>query len=115
MKPLAIDSYTVTSAVGRGREAHVAALRAERTGLAQQKFEDAELATWIGAVAGLESVTLPRELAAFDCRNNRLAELALGADGFVEAVAAARAPYGARRIGVLIGTSPSGVRHTEIA
>ena len=115
MKPLAIDSYTVTSAVGRGREAHVAALRAERTGLAQQKFEDAELATWIGAVAGLESVTLPRELAAFACRNNRLAELALGADGFLEAVAAARAHYGARRIGVFIGTSTSGVRHTEIA
>jgi len=115
MKPLGIDSYTVTSAVGRGRDAHVAALRAERTGLARQKFEDADLATWIGAVAGLESVRVPRELAAFDCRNNRLAELALGADGFLEAVAAARAHFGARRIGVFIGTSTSGVRHTEVA
>jgi 3-oxoacyl-[acyl-carrier-protein] synthase-1 len=91
MKPLAIDSYTVTSAVGRGRDAHVAALRAERTGLAQRTFEDSELATWVGVVDGLESVKLPRELAAFDCRNNRLAELALGADGFLEAVAAAGA------------------------
>lgn len=115
MKPLAIDSYTVTSAVGRGRDAHVAALRAERTGLAQRTFEDSELATWVGVVDGLESVKLPRELAAFDCRNNRLAELALGADGFLEAVAAARAHYGTRRIGVFIGTSTSGVRHTEIA
>jgi 3-oxoacyl-[acyl-carrier-protein] synthase I len=115
MKPLAIDAYTVTSAVGRGRAAHVGALRAERTGLAQQAFEDAELATWVGAVTGLESVTLPRALAAFDCRNNRLAELALGADGFLEAVAAARAHYGARRVGVFVGTSTSGVRHTEIA
>jgi len=115
MKPLAIDSYTVTSAVGRGREAHLAALRAERTGLTQQNFEDAELATWVGAVDGLESVRLPHELAAFDCRNNRLAELALGADGFAEAVAAARARHGARRIGVFIGTSTSGVRQTEIA
>jgi 3-oxoacyl-[acyl-carrier-protein] synthase I len=115
MKPLAIDSYTVTSAVGRGRDAHMSALRGERTGLTQQSFEDAELVTWVGAVAGIDSVRLPRELAAFDCRNNRLAELALGADGFLEAVAGARAHYGARRIGVFIGTSTSGVRHTELA
>jgi 3-oxoacyl-[acyl-carrier-protein] synthase-1 len=115
MKPLAIDSYTVTSAVGRGRDAHLAALRDEHTGLAQQKFEDAELATWVGAVTGLESVALPRPLSAFDCRNNRLAELALGNDGFLDAVAAARARFGARRVGVFIGTSTSGVRHTEIA
>ncbi len=115
MNPLAIVSYTVTSAVGRGRAAHLAALRAERTGLAPRNFADAELATWIGAVAGLESVKLPTELTAFDCRNNRLAELALGTDGFLDDVAAARARYGARRIGVFIGTSTSGVRQTEIA
>jgi 3-oxoacyl-[acyl-carrier-protein] synthase I len=115
MKPLAITSYTVTSAAGRGRDAHVAALRAGRTGLGARQFEDAELTCWIGAVAGLESVQLPRELANFDCRNNRLAELALGADGFLEAVAAARAHHGARRVGVFIGTSTSGVRHTELA
>jgi 3-oxoacyl-[acyl-carrier-protein] synthase I len=115
MTPLAISSYTVTSAVGRGRDAHLAALRAERTGLAEQKFEDAELATWIGAVAGVDSVRLPRGLAEFDCRNNRLAELALGADGFLDAVAVARERYGARRVGVFIGTSTSGVRQTELA
>jgi 3-oxoacyl-[acyl-carrier-protein] synthase I len=115
MKPLAISSYTVTSAAGRGRDAHVAALRAERTGLASRNFEDAALACWIGEVAGLESVRLPHALAGFDCRNNRLAELALGADGFIEAVAATRAHFGARRVGVFIGTSTSGVRHTELA
>ena len=115
MKPLAITSYTVTSAVGAGRAAHIAALRAERTGLTEQRFEDATLACWIGAVAGVESVVLPREFAPFDCRNNRLAELALAQDGFLAAVDAARARYGARRIGVFIGTSTSGVRHTELA
>ena len=115
MKPLAITSYTVTSAVGAGRDAHIGALRAERTGLTEQRFEDSTLACWIGAVAGLESVALPGELARFDCRNNRLAEVALAQDGFIEAVAAARAEYGARRVGVFIGTSTSGVRHTELA
>ena len=49
MKPLAVTSYTVTSALGAGRAAHVAALRAERTGLTEQRFEDSALACWIGA------------------------------------------------------------------
>ncbi|MET0225161.1 MAG: beta-ketoacyl-ACP synthase [Dokdonella sp.] len=115
MKPLAITSHTVTSAVGAGRAAHLDALRAERTGLTEQRFEDSQLACWIGAVAGLDSVVLPPPLAPFDCRNNRLAEVALAQDGFLEAVGAARAKYGARRIGVFIGTSTSGVRHTELA
>jgi 3-oxoacyl-[acyl-carrier-protein] synthase-1 len=115
MKPLAITSYTVTSAVGAGRAAHIDALRAERTGLTEQRFEDSTLACWIGAVAGLESIVLPGALAHFDCRNNRLAERALAQDGFLDAIDAARAKYGPRRIGVFIGTSTSGVRHTELA
>ena len=80
MKPLAISSYTVTSAVGRGRAAHIAALRAERTGLAEQRFEDCDAAlldrrgrrTRVGRHCRASS-------RAWDCRNNRLAELALGA------------------------------------
>jgi 3-oxoacyl-[acyl-carrier-protein] synthase-1 len=115
MKPLAITAHTVTCAAGRGSAAFLASLRTGRTGLAQERFEDSGLATWVGAVAGLESVKLPASLATWDCRNNRLAELTLGADGFLEAVAAARARHGARRIGVFIGTSTSGVRHTELA
>jgi 3-oxoacyl-[acyl-carrier-protein] synthase-1 len=115
MKPLAITACTVTSAIGRGREAHIAALRAEKTGLSQLPFEDAALPCWVGAVRGLDSVTLPRELSGWDCRNNRLAEAALGADGFIDAVEAARARHGARRIGVFVGTSTSGVRQTELA
>jgi 3-oxoacyl-[acyl-carrier-protein] synthase I len=115
MKPLAVTSYTVTSAAGRGRAAHLDALIGERTGLSELRFEDSALACWIGKVDGLESVALPQQLAAFDCRNNRLAELALAQDGFTDAVAAARARYGATRIGVFMGTSTSGVRHTELA
>jgi len=115
MKPLVVSSFTVTSAVGRGRAAHLDALLRERTGLTEQRFEDSALACWIGKVDGVESVALPKELAAFDCRNNRLAELTLAQDGFVDAVAKARARYGATRIGVFVGTSTSGVRQTEIA
>jgi 3-oxoacyl-[acyl-carrier-protein] synthase-1 len=52
---------------------------------------------------------------SFDCRNNRLAQLGLIADGFGQAVAQARSRYGARRIGVILGTSTSGILQTEIA
>ena len=54
-------------------------------------------------------------LAAFDCRNNRLADIALRTDGFADAVAAARARYGAGRIGVVVGTSTSGILAGEDA
>ena len=57
----------------------------------------------------------PATLAGFDCRNNRLAALALRQDGFMAAVAAARARHGAGRIGVFAGTSTSGLLQTETA
>ena len=62
-----------------------------------------------------EEVRLRDEHADFDCRNHRLALLALEQDGFLDAVAAARARHGAGRVGVFIGTSTAGIRSTEIA
>ena len=54
-------------------------------------------------------------LPAYDCRNNRLAQLALEQDGFMTAAAEARARYGARRIGVYLGTTSSGILEVESA
>ncbi|HYG33010.1 MAG TPA: beta-ketoacyl-[acyl-carrier-protein] synthase family protein, partial [Methylophilaceae bacterium] len=58
---------------------------------------------------------IQRELAEFDCRNNRLAQLGMEQDGFVDAVRAAVTKYGADRVGVLMGTSTSGILQTELA
>ena len=58
---------------------------------------------------------LPTALARFDCRNNRLAALALRSDGFDAHVRSAAARHGAQRVGVLVGTSTSGILQTEIA
>ena len=63
------------------------ALRERRSGLQRNDFGAAPLATWIGRVAGLEEQPLPRQLADWDCRNNRLAWRGLLADGFIDAVA----------------------------
>ena len=115
MSALALTSFTATSAIGRGLEATLASLRAQRSGLTPCRFETAALETCVGEVAGVDEVRLPRELCEFDCRNNRLAWLALAQDGFTAAVARCVAHHGARRIGVFLGTSTSGILETEIA
>lgn len=115
MQPLAINAYTVVNALGAGTRAVAGALREKRSGLAPCDFETVSLDTWIGRVPGLEDVRLRGDLSAYDCRNNRLAQLALEADGFAASVAAARERYGAARIGVFMGTSTSGILQTELA
>lgn len=114
MNPLRVSTYTVSSAVGAGRAAHVQALRAGTTGLGRLAFDTNNLDCWLGEVRDFD-VPLTGALADWDCRNNRLAEFALNQDGFLDAVAASRARYGATRVGLFIGTSTSGVQHTELA
>jgi 3-oxoacyl-[acyl-carrier-protein] synthase-1 len=114
MAPLSVTRYTLTSALGAGVAAQLAALRGGRTGLAQKRFETCELACWIGEVAGLDQ-PLTGEHAQWDCRNNRLAWLALRQDGFFDAASKLRDRYGAARVGVFIGTSTAGVHSTELA
>jgi 3-oxoacyl-[acyl-carrier-protein] synthase-1 len=115
ISPLRLSAYTVTNALGRGRDATLTALRTGHSGLRRCDFPDAHLDTWIGRVAGLEDAPISGDLALYDCRNNRLARLGLEQDGFADAVAAARNRYGADRIGVYLGTSTSGIQQTELA
>jgi len=115
VSPLALTSFTATSAIGRGLDATLTSLRAQRSGLLPCRFETVRLDTCIGEVPGIDRVKLPAELAEFDCRNNRLAWLAMSEDGFAARVAERAAHYGAQRIGVFLGTSTSGILETEIA
>ena len=112
---LAITRYTLTNCLGAGNAATLAGLRAKGSGLVPCRFETAELDTYVGPVRELDKIRLPAALQAYDCRLHRLAELALGQDGFAEAVAEARNRYGAERIGVFLGTSTSGILQTELA
>ena len=112
---LLISASTLVNALGRGSRACFDALEAARGGLRRCDFDDADLDTWIGRVDGLEDEPVVDELAGFDCRNNRLAQLGLRQDDFVERAAQARDRYGAARVGVFIGTSTSGVLQAELA
>ncbi len=116
MTPLAISAYTATTALGAGRQAQVQALDQRRSGLRENDFGPApRLDCWIGRVDGVEDVTLPPELAQWDCRNNRLAWLALQQDGLLEAARAAGARYGTDRVAVIVGTSTSSIGASEEA
>jgi 3-oxoacyl-[acyl-carrier-protein] synthase I len=114
LQPLLLRHFAIVSCLGAGLEATLDGLRAGRSGLQPRRFEGG-FDTWVGEVAGLDSVCLPSNLAKFDCRNNLLAAHALAQDGFREAVAAARERYGDHRIGIFAGTSTSGIRQTEDA
>lgn len=115
MTPLQLTHFTATSCLGRGLAPTVAALRAARGALAPCRFGTAELPTYVGEVDGLDTVRLPPALQRFDCRNNRLARLALLQDDFDAAVRTSIGRWGRRRVGIFIGTSTSGILETELA
>ncbi|MET3495398.1 beta-ketoacyl-[acyl-carrier-protein] synthase family protein [Variovorax boronicumulans] len=115
ISPLQITAYTATSAVGIGKAPLADALEHSRSGLRTNDFGKDPLPTYIGRVEGLEDLRLPEAQAGWDCRNNRLAWLGLQADGFIEAVAAAREKYGASRVALILGTSTSSIGETELA
>jgi 3-oxoacyl-[acyl-carrier-protein] synthase-1 len=115
VRPLAMTAFCIASSLGAGCVATLAALRQGTSGLAPCRFETVDLPTYVGAAPGVDDVRLDPALGRFDCRNNRLARLALAQDGFETAIEAARARYGSGRIGVFLGTSTSGILQTEQA
>jgi 3-oxoacyl-[acyl-carrier-protein] synthase I len=114
-QPLVLSEFTATSCIGKGVDATLTSLVAQGSGLKRCDFETVKIDTHIGEVADVDAQRLPMNLKAFDCRNNRLAELAVRQDGFADAAAAAAARWGRRRVGVFIGTSTSGIMQTELA
>ena len=113
--PLSIDAYTSTSAAGVGNSALHDSLRRRVGGLRQNDFPPAAgLPAWIGRIDALETIALPSAWRDYDCRNQRLAALALDQDDFSDHVAAACRRYGPARIGCLVGSSTSGMLETEL-
>ena len=115
MQPIYLSAFTASSALGHGLKATLHALQSEQSGLRENDFQENPIPTWIGRVEGIEQEKIPAALSAYDCRNNRLAQIGLQQDGFVSAVERAKAVYGADRVGVILGTSTSGNLETEIA
>ena len=116
MHPLKITNCTISTALGLGNDNNWHKLLDGQSGLKRCDFAGAGgLDTWIGEVPGVDACQLPAALDAYDCRNNRLAWLALGEDGLRESVALAAERYGRDRVAVFVGTSTSGILQTELA
>ncbi len=113
---IAITAMTTTSALGAGIPALRAALSEERSALRPTPvIQDTQPPGFVGAIDLLDTTFLPTELQPWDCRNNRLAWLALQQDDFLQSAQRAVARHGADRVAVFLGTSTSGIACTEIA
>lgn len=108
-----MSAYTLTSALGAGNDATLAALRDRCGGLREVALRTGRK-TWLGLVDD-EAVggPLQSEEALYDCRAHRMLGRALARDGFADSVAAARERYGAGRVGCFVGTIASGLAHLE--
>jgi 3-oxoacyl-[acyl-carrier-protein] synthase-1 len=112
---LGITATAVVHPAGHGTPALWDAVSRGRTGLHPNDLPWCDLPCWIGTVPGVDDASLSEHLGAWDCRSHRLAWLALQDATFRRAVAAAVAAHGAHRVGVVLGTSTSGIQSTEAA
>jgi 3-oxoacyl-[acyl-carrier-protein] synthase-1 len=115
LQPLFFNRYAIASSAGIGLDSMAQALGAMHSGLAPCTFETVKLDTFAGQLPDSMLTAVRADLAEFDCRNNRVAQLCLRQDGFEAAVLSARERYGAARVGVFVGTSTSGILETELA
>ncbi|HIL87065.1 MAG TPA: beta-ketoacyl-[acyl-carrier-protein] synthase family protein [Candidatus Marinimicrobia bacterium] len=115
MKPIQVSASTLVNALGVGKESMVDAMFNSHSGLRNSNYPGMNFNTFLGLIDEADNVELEEKLIKFDCRNNRLAKLALDTDNFREEVDIAIAKYGKSRVGVFLGTSTSGIAETENA
>ncbi|MEJ6022747.1 beta-ketoacyl-ACP synthase [Ramlibacter sp. PS4R-6] len=112
---LGIAASTIVHPAGHGAAALWQAVSRGESALRSGAVDWCELPCWLGAVPGVDDDAQFAHLGAWDCRNLRLAWLALRDRAFADAVTAAVAAHGAARVGLVLGTSTSGIRSTEVA
>ena len=112
---LSLSASTIVHPSGHGCPALWDAVVQARSGLRQNNLDWCDLPCWLGMVAEVDQIDLPLHLAQWDSRNHRLAWLALQETSFRKAVLLAVSRHGSHRVGLVLGTSTSGTRQTEIA
>ncbi|NTY36330.1 beta-ketoacyl-[acyl-carrier-protein] synthase family protein [Burkholderia diffusa] len=110
--PVYLSALGMVNALGGSVDEIAAALRTGVSpGMGPHAAEPSR--GWVGQVRSPLDIAPPARLTHFDCRNNRLLLAALAQ--IAPAVDAVVARHGPRRIGVVIGTSTSGIRAAEDA
>lgn len=114
LSPVAVSAYQCVSAAGDDVESLYAALIANRCCLKPLSLFDIPFQTLVGEVVSPLPEISPA-LKAYDCRNARLALKALNQGGFRADLERAVAKYGPGRLGLVLGTSTSGIYDSENA
>ncbi|TDV39013.1 3-oxoacyl-[acyl-carrier-protein] synthase-1 [Paraburkholderia caballeronis] len=110
LRPVYLHALGMVNALGGDVTAIVGALaRGEAPGMGPIRTRLGE--AFVGRVVGPLDVAPPAALAHYDCRNNRLLLLALAQ--IRPQIDVARERFGAGRIGVVLGTSTSGISAAE--
>jgi 3-oxoacyl-[acyl-carrier-protein] synthase-1 len=112
LPPVYLHALGMVNALGGDVASIVLALEAAQSpgmGLMHTGIGDA----YVGRVSTPLDTALPATLKRFDCRNNRMLLAAL--EQIRPEIEAARERYGAHRIGVVLGTSTSGIDAAEVA
>ncbi len=114
ISPAAVTAYQCVSAAGDDVEALWRSLIANRSCLRPLRLFEIPFETVVGEVT-LPLPDIRPSLKAYDCRNARLALKSLGQGDFRANVELAMARYGAGRVGIVLGTSTSGISDSENA
>ncbi len=109
----AITARAAVTCIGSGRAPHVEAMRGMRSGLAPCDLPDIAIRCYIGRVRNVEEIAFPSAHGGWDNRASRLALMALETDGVLDAVRQSVSRWGARRVGLVLGTSTSGIERLE--
>ena len=117
LPPLPITACSVFSACGLGTQSLYAALLDGQHCLHPPRLFAIDFPAYCGEVASDLLPKLKPSLQEFSTRNARIALATINhpADGLRSAVAQAVDRYGAQRVGIVLGTSTSGIYETEKA
>lgn len=116
IEPVAISAYSTVNACGSGNAALLTALMGNTSYLAPLTLFELSFNTPVGEIK--QSLPdIPPALAIYRSRNAQVALAALNQveDGVRQTIERAKSHYGRERIGVVIGTSTSGLYETESA
>ena len=114
LSPVAITSYQCLSAAGDDVDTLYNSLIANRSCLKPLRLFDIPFKTVVGEITS-PLPNIRQSLKAYDCRNARLALKALNQGEFRSDVERAIARYGVLRVGLVLGTSTSGIYDSENA
>jgi len=107
-----LNALGMINALGNDLDAVAGALaRADTSGIVTVPIGPGDSQALVGSVRGALDLAPPPELAHFDCRNNRL--LLAAVTQIHPQIEAAKLRFGSHRVGVVLGTSTSGIASAE--